>query len=65
MFTGIKNVNEAVIDKIYLGYYAKSATEKQSYLQPVYVFEGYAKGESRTEKFKQYIPAIPEPGGLQ
>ncbi len=63
VFTGIKSVDK-VINRIYLGYYTKSASEKQTYLQPVYVFEGYAKGENRTEEFKQYIPAIPELGGI-
>ncbi len=65
VFTGIKSVDKAVINKIYLGYYTKPASEKQTYLQPVYVFEGYAKGENRTEEFKQYIPAIPELGGIR
>ncbi|AEA47773.1 hypothetical protein [Archaeoglobus veneficus] len=64
IFTGIKSVDKAVINKVYLGYYTKSASEKQTYLQPVYVFEGCAEGENRTEEFKQYIPAIPELGGI-
>lgn len=65
IFTGIKSVDKVVINKVYLAYYTKSASEKQTYLQPVYVFEGYAKGENRTEEFKQYIPAISELGGIQ
>ncbi|RLI78082.1 hypothetical protein DRP05_08260 [Archaeoglobales archaeon] len=65
VFTGIKGTDEAMIDEIYLGYYAKSASENQVFLQPVYVFEGYVKGKHRTEKFKQYVPAISEIGGIQ
>ncbi len=65
IFTGIKSVDKATINKVYLGYYTKSASEKQTYLQPVYVFEGYAKGENRIEEFKQYVPAIPEFGGIK
>ncbi|HJH27718.1 MAG TPA: hypothetical protein C5S37_13375 [Methanophagales archaeon] len=62
IFTGIKDVETASIDKVYLGYYTKSASEEQTDLQPVYVFEGEAKGDNETRKFVQYIPAAPELG---
>jgi len=62
IFTGIKDVETASIDKVYLGYYTKSASEEQTYLQPVYVFVGEAKGDNETRKFVQYIPAAPELG---
>jgi len=54
----------ASIDKVYLGYYMKAASEEQDYLLPVYVFEGEAIGynENETEKFVHYIPASPELG---
>lgn len=65
IFTGIKDVEAASIDMVYLGYYAKSASEVQTYLQPVYVFEGEAKGDNETSEFVQYIPATSELGGME
>lgn len=59
---GIKDVETASIDKVYLGYYTKSASDEQTDLQPVYVFEGEAKRDNETRKFVQYIPAAPELG---
>ncbi len=67
IFTGIKDVGRAEICKVYLGYYAKPTSEKQKYLLPVYVFEGYVKGRNKVEAFRQYIPAVsdlPELGEL-
>jgi len=65
IFTGIKDVETASIDMVYLGYYAKSASEVQTYLQPVYIFEGEAKGDNETSEFVQYIPATSELGGME
>ena len=63
----LSNMSKATINSAYLAYYSKCAPEKQTYLQPVYVFEGEAIGESKwgsgeieAKHFKQYVVAIPE-----
>ena len=53
------------INNVYLGYYAKPASEEQTYLQPVYVFEGVTKCDCATFEFVQYIPAVPQLGGIE
>ena len=62
----VGNVRMVVtINNVYLGYYAKPAGEEQTYLQPVYVFEGVTKGDCGTLEFVQYIPAVPQLGGIE
>lgn len=58
----LRNVSTATINKVYLAYYSKCAGEEQTYLKPVYVFEGKAKGErggyNETMHFVQHIAAL-------
>ncbi len=67
---GMRNVSTATINSAWLAYYSKCALDEQTYLKPVYVFEGEAEGKSiveyrnETAHFKQFIVAAPELGGL-
>jgi len=65
----LRNVSTATINSVYLAYYSECAPEKQTYLQPVYVFEGEAEGcrgdHDETKHFKKYVVAVPEMGGIE
>lgn len=59
-------VDKIEIDKIGFGYYSRSATEQQKYLQPVYVFSGTAystlpDGKEVNVPYEQYIVALEKP----
>lgn len=59
-------VHKIHVDKAAFGYYARSAVERQKYLQPVYVFSGtaYAKlpdGKEVSTPYEQYVVALEKP----
>lgn len=62
----IADVEKVIIKDVELAYYAKSASEKQEYLQPVYAFTGVMQGGKDTKRpfelpYQQYIIAIEKP----
>lgn len=62
----IADVEKVIIKDVELAYYAKSASEKQEYLQPVYAFTGVMQGGRDTKRpfelpYQQYIIAIEKP----
>ena len=55
-------VDAVTINDIYLGYYAAPGSTKQTYLKPVYVFEGEARGRidyhNESRHFVQHVAAL-------
>lgn len=62
----IADVEQVMIKDVQLVYYAKSAREKQQYLQPVYAFMEVMRGGKDTKRpfelpYQQYVVAVGKP----